>query len=30
MRYTGLSVLAIIPKIEAMETRPNQKGKAEE
>lgn len=30
MRYTGLSVLAIIPKIEMMDSRPNQKGKAEE
>ena len=30
LRYTGLSVLAIIPKIEPLEKRPVQKGKAEE
>ena len=30
MRYTGLSVLAIIPKIEPLDKRPIQKGKAEE
>ncbi len=30
MRYTGMSVLAIIPKIDMLEKKPIQKGKAEE
>ena len=30
MRYTGLSVLAIIPKVDILENKPIQKGKAEE
>lgn len=30
MRYTGLSVLAIIPRVELSDKKPTQKGKAEE